>query len=329
METIRNYLDNMFMNFPNTEKTQRAKQELWEMMEDKYNELIAGGKKEHEAIGIVISEFGNLQELEEELGVTDENDKIFDKIRFVKNEEAEEYLFQTKWGSRSIAAGVMLCIYSPIILLLLGGIQEYLTSVSDGIVEGVGITVLLLMIACAVGLFIYSSMKLDNYEYLKKECFRLNYEFENIITETYRERKKIITFKVIIGVILCILSVLPLLISEAIIYEITEFEFIYVISIVFILFIIGIAVALFITAGMEEDSYKIILQENAYAIEKKQQKISDTEKILGGIYWPIITFIYLVWSFKTERWEITWIIWPLSAILYGTVCKIIEVVKKN
>ena len=42
METIRNYLETMFANMPNTPEVRRAKDELLQMMEDKYNELIIG-----------------------------------------------------------------------------------------------------------------------------------------------------------------------------------------------------------------------------------------------------------------------------------------------
>ena len=68
MDVILSYLDNMFLSMPKTPEVQRAKEELLSMMEDKYNELIAEGKKENEAIGIVISEFGDISELMEELG---------------------------------------------------------------------------------------------------------------------------------------------------------------------------------------------------------------------------------------------------------------------
>ena len=71
METLKNYLENMFINLPVTPEVLRAKQELAQMMEDKYNELKAEGRTENEAIGIVISEFGNLSELAEDLGIND------------------------------------------------------------------------------------------------------------------------------------------------------------------------------------------------------------------------------------------------------------------
>ena len=71
MEAIREYLSNMFMNLPETPQVLRAKAELMEMMEDEYEELIAEGMSEKEAVGTVISEFGNLDELAEELGIGD------------------------------------------------------------------------------------------------------------------------------------------------------------------------------------------------------------------------------------------------------------------
>ena len=39
METIREYIESMFRNLPQTGKVLKAKQELLSMMEDKYEEL--------------------------------------------------------------------------------------------------------------------------------------------------------------------------------------------------------------------------------------------------------------------------------------------------
>ena len=36
METIKNYLESMFRNLPNTSEVIKAKNELFQMMEDKY-----------------------------------------------------------------------------------------------------------------------------------------------------------------------------------------------------------------------------------------------------------------------------------------------------
>ncbi|MBO6215263.1 MAG: hypothetical protein J6N76_06985, partial [Lachnospiraceae bacterium] len=34
--------------------------------------------------------------------------------------------------------------------------------------------------------------------------------------------------------------------------------------------------------------------------------------IIMSDYWHTVTAIYLIWSFLTFKWEITWIIWPIA-----------------
>ena len=79
----------MFAKMPNTPEVRRAKNELWQMMEDKYNELINDGKNENEAVGTVISEFGNLEELSKELGlekeITVDIDRLGGKVKYSLN----------------------------------------------------------------------------------------------------------------------------------------------------------------------------------------------------------------------------------------------------
>ena len=115
METIKSYLETMFANMPDTPEVIRAKSELFGMMEDKYNELISEGKSENEAVGTVISEFGNLDELADTLGLnanthddsskTDTPDK-----RILTLDETRHYIRTCSKRSLLIALGVMLCL---------------------------------------------------------------------------------------------------------------------------------------------------------------------------------------------------------------------------
>ncbi|MBR1865927.1 MAG: hypothetical protein IJ801_05415 [Lachnospiraceae bacterium] len=34
-----------------------------------------------------------------------------------------------------------------------------------------------------------------------------------------------------------------------------------------------------------------------------------------SVYWPTITSIYLIWSFLTFNWWVTWMIWPIAGIV--------------
>ena len=116
METIRNYLETMFARLPVTLEVQKAKNELWQIMEDKYSELLQEGKTENEAVGIVISEFGNLDELAKELGISNfvlrENQKMAGSLRHVTLAEVTDYLHEKTRAAYTVALGVLLCIIS-------------------------------------------------------------------------------------------------------------------------------------------------------------------------------------------------------------------------
>ena len=39
--------------------------------------------------------------------------------------------------------------------------------------------------------------------------------------------------------------------------------------------------------------------------------------VFAAIFWPVITAVYLLWSFIWHAWGISWIIWPVSGLLFG------------
>lgn len=296
METILMYLDNMFLNMPKTPEVLRVKEELASMMEDKYNELMAKGKKENEAIGIVISEFGNLEELAEELGIgsgtNEENtakyagsmeygngsvheagteyecNKGYGKNetgRLVSRQEAEEYMAVSEKTSKWIAVGVLLCIWSPIFLIFCGGIDDSIKRLSDGAVVLFGLVPLFIMIGIAVGIFIYNGTKMEKFEYLKKEKIQMDASFERELAQMAEEERSASTIKIIIGVMMCIFSVIPLFVTGSF----SDNDFIHSLSIIFLLMIVGIAVAVMIIGGNRMECIKVLRQEGEFSVGKK------------------------------------------------------------
>ena len=69
MEDISKYLDNLFAQLPNTPEARHAREELGQMMEDRYAELCAKGMGEKDAASAAIAEFGSLEEVRESLGL--------------------------------------------------------------------------------------------------------------------------------------------------------------------------------------------------------------------------------------------------------------------
>ena len=72
MNVIISYLDTMFAGYPASPRLVEARAELQAMMEDAYAAAKADGMSENEAVGKVITEFGNLDELAPVLGITRE-----------------------------------------------------------------------------------------------------------------------------------------------------------------------------------------------------------------------------------------------------------------
>lgn len=338
MEVILSYLENMFLNMPHTPEVLRAKEELASMMEDKYNELLAEGRKENEAVGIVISEFGDLEELKEELGLgksgestaagygesTDYgaaenyggNAAYEPPARMVSRQEAEEYIALSKKTSKWIAIGVLLCIWCPIPLIFFGGVDSYVRQMSDLSIVIVGLIPLFVMIGIAVAIFIYNGMKMEKFDYLEKERIQIDSSLEEELSQMAEQEKVSSTKKTIIGILMCIFSVIPLLIMGSLPTD----TVLQVMALLFLLLVVGIAVALMIVGGTKMKCIKVLRQEGDFTPGEKESK--KLIEVIARIYWSVVTVIYLAWSIVTMQWGFTWIVWPVAGILFGAVAAI-------
>lgn len=324
METILSYLDNMFSHMPKTEEVMRAKKELGAMMEDKYSELISEGKKENEAVGIVISEFGNLEELAEELGLKSQTAEGIEmksetRVKTVSREEAEAYLDTSNKTIKWIALGVALCICCPTPLLFWGSL-EY--KVSDTVIACFGLIPLFIMIAIAVALFIYNGTKMEQFEYLKKESIWIDSVLEKNLREMETGEKQTATVKLIIGVMICILSVIPLLVLGSM----SDSDFINGMSVIFLLLCVAVGVFIIIVGTNRKECIQVLLQEGDYT--KKNKKTGKLIEVVAGIYWTVTVAIYLGWSFSTMQWGMTWIVWPVAGVLFGAIAVICKAVSQ-
>lgn len=310
METIRNYIENIFSGIPMDGKTLRAKEELLSNMEDKYNELKNSGKSENEAIGIVISEFGNIDELKKELGIEGESNNS--NLRVVTKEEAYRFLEAKKEAGRTIAIGVTLCILGVALLIFLGGILEE-RMVFGGIL---GVVALLVFVAGSVALFIPAGMKLNKYEYLKKDITMsdsLKAEIEELRENSIT---KLVT-EIVVGVVLCILSVTPVVIFA--VYGRYSFF-----GVVIMFIIVAIAVFLFVSAGNMYSAYDILLQRGDY--KPKNKKSEKIVSAVASVVWPLTVIAFLIWGFVYGGWGIAWILFPIVGIVFGAFSALISAI---
>lgn len=239
-------------------------------------------------------------------------------VRRVSMEEANKFLSAKAQTAKTIAAGVFLCIISPICMMILGVMSENPSyGVTENAAAGIGMITLLILIANAVTLFILSSSKTSAFEFLENEIFETSYGVTGMVKERKEDYRETYTKNIAIGVCFCVLSLVPLF--AAII--ISENDLFVVSMVAVMLALIGIGVNFIVKASIIWESFDKLLQEGEYSRKKKKEKIASSK--VNTIYWSVVTAGYLAYSFATYKWYSSWIIWPVAAVLYPAVIAIL------
>lgn len=240
------------------------------------------------------------------------NEYVETKTIKVSMEDANQYLDMKSRGSRIVANATSLCILSPVPLIVLGTMTE------DHILIGFSLVLLLVLVAIAVYLFVNYGLRESHMQHLEKESFETEYGVSGMVRERREQYESTFTRNIAIGVILCILSVIPTIMAGVMEVE----DYMSGISVGLLLIIVSIGVNILIRADMIKSSYDTLLQEGEYTIEEKHLK--KKTDAFSGAYWCLMVAIYLGWSFWTNNWKFTWIIWPVAGVLYAAVPGIVK-----
>ena len=255
--------------------------------------------------------------LKDEIEEERQNEYIETKTIKVSMEEANQYLDMKSRGSRIVANATSLCILSPVPLMVLGTMTE------DHTLVGFSLVFLLVLVAIAVYLFVNYGLHESHMQHLEKESFETEYGVSGMVRERREQYEPTFTRNIAIGVVLCILSVIPTIMAGVMEVE----DYMSGISVGLLLIIVSIGVNILIRAGMIKSSYDTLLQEGEYTIEEKHLK--KKTDAFSGAYWCFVVATYLGWSFWTNNWKMTWIIWPVAGVLYTAVLGIVKMIIDN
>ena len=244
-------------------------------------------------------------------------------FRKVSMEEANEFIRIKKETAPMVATGVALCILSPIIMFILLYLYEMgkgpFTENASG---GIGMVVLILMVAAAVALFITSGMKTGKFEYLEEEPIELAYGVSGMVKDRQNKIHGRHVKSCVVGVCFCVVSALPLLVAAF--FEDADGESL--IGLCITLAMVAAGVYILVKDGINWAATEKLLQQDDYSVENKL-----TEKKMepvSAIYWCVVLAIYLGWSFFTMEWHRTWIVWPVAGVLYGAIYGIAKIIDK-
>ena len=317
MDAISSYIDHMFRSLPATDEVRRAKHELEQMSADRYHELRAEGVSENEAVGRVITQFGNLDELADELGIRAELDRsVAEPVRF-SDGEAERFLAVQRQGAWLIAGGVLVALAGIGAVIGLGSRARVLEPGSplrfDG--EPLGILLFFLAIGIAVGMFIFAGVSMGRYTKNEGKTIALSPQ----ALERYRQRREAGTARFALGIAGGVMTILLSVALVAVLgsMNVVEGGPIETTGVVVMLLGVGLGAGIIILTTMGRAALDRLTAEGDFAPEK----VNDDELIgrIAGPYWMLALLVFLGWSFIGDAWDRSWIVWPIAGVLFGLV----------
>ena len=265
--------------------------------------------------------------LKEELGEPEPAPAESDApLRRVTMEQAADYLAQRQAAAPKLALATLLCVLSPVALLLLAALSDRPgAALSENAAAGIGLCVLLVLVAVAVAVFITCAAQVKAYAFLETEPFETAYGVTGMVRERRAAAAPEHTRGKVAGTELCILSAVPLFIAVCL----NGPDLLYVAAVCLLLVLAGVGSALFVYGGVYQAAMDRLLEEGDYVRPRKRQ--NGVVGAISSIYWLTVTAAYLLWTFG-PWWDAqpqdTWILWAVAGALYGAVMALVRGIRK-
>ena len=246
-------------------------------------------------------------------------------LHTVTMEEAAAFLRMREFNAPRVALGVMLCILSPVLIILFSGAQELgLLAVSENRAVGLGLVVLFALVGCAVALFVSCGLRARPYEYLEHEKIDTLYGVDGMVRERRDRFQEEFTRHLIMGILLCVLAAVPIFL--AMIFA-EETAFFHVLAVCILLAMVALGVFLIVRAGILWDSYRQLLEEGDYSRASKEEQ--KKYGWFASCYWMLVTAGFLAWSFITNSWDRSWVVWPVAGVAFGAIYAVLKALHRR
>lgn len=250
-------------------------------------------------------------EIDEVESITEETEPGVVKVTL---DRANQYIDDKLKSNRIASKGVTVILSAIMPLFFLLGLSgPDSMGMNSNVAVASGLVVMLLMVGMAVSIFIRSSHYEEQCKALEDEDFELVYGVRSIFKERLDQLRPMYQTKVSLSVMLFITCPLPLIVVA--IMGGSNFTTMMMVIILLLMLIVGLNIIIPVSA--EYGAYQRLVGEGEYS-PKKKDETKRTEKV-AAFYWPLVTAVYLGWSFLTMDWGTTWIVWPVAGVLFAAV----------
>ena len=248
-------------------------------------------------------------------------------LRRVTMAQAADYLTRRRAAAPKVAFAVLLCIVSPVTLLLLAAVSEVQRfPISGNAAAGIGLCVMLVLLAVAVSIFLRADADVRDYRFLEEEPFETEYGVTGMVRQRQQEYAETRTRYTTIGVVLCVLAAVPLFAAVCV----NGSDLLYVAAVGALLVLVGIGCLFLVNAGVYSGAMEQLLEEGDYTRgQKKHHKVRGT---VTTIYWLAATAVFLVYTYGPSgngQPQYSWIIWAVAGVLYAAVMGVVRLLLRG
>ncbi len=248
-------------------------------------------------------------------------------LRRVTMGQAADYLARRRAAAPKVSFAVLLCIVSPVTLLLLAAMSEVQRfPISGNAAAGIGLCVMLVLLAVAVSIFLRADADVRDYRFLEEEPFETEYGVTGMVRQRQREYADTRTRYTTIGAVLYVLAAAPLFAAVCV----DGSDLLYVGAVGVLLVLVGIGCLFLVSAGVYSSAMERLLEEGDYARgQKKHRRVLGT---VSTIYWLAATAVFLVYTFGPSgngQPQYSWIIWAVAGVLYAAVMGVMRLVLRG
>ena len=248
-------------------------------------------------------------------------------LRRVTMEEASAYLALRRAAAPRMALATFLCIISPVALLMLAAMSEMSRfGISENAASGIGLCVLLVLVAIGVALFLTCSARVRDFAFLEEEPFETQYGVSGMVKERMQDFANTYSRLNITGTVLCILSAVPLFVSMCM----ETSDVVYVAAVCLLLIIAGIGCVAFTYGGTIHASMERLLEEGDYTRQQKSRR--GVKGAISTIYWLLVTAIFMWYTFGPSgngQARYSWFIWAIAGVLYAAVMLVVNLIQRS
>lgn len=248
-------------------------------------------------------------------------------LRRVTMQQASDYLALRRAAAPRMAIATFLCVVSPVPLLALSAMTGFSQfRVTEHVAAGIGLSVLMVLVAVAVTLFLSCGAKVKEYEFLEKEPFETEYGVSGMVKERRKAFAPTCTRLNIVGTLLCILSVIPLFVAVCM----DTIDIFYVGAVCLLLVLAGFGCMAFVYGGTIQSATEKLLEDGEYTRLSKAR--SPVIGAVSGGYWLVVVAVFLYYTYGPKgngNGQHSWFIWAIAGVLFGAIMLVLKTVKRS